>query len=163
MPFEIRPGENLIAQFALLDLPDGANFLGAYDNAHPYVALDVVVEAEVAYVCILATTGHTPPNGTYWTALSAIAATSVLSFIFQLVAAGGRATLTYSYDGVTLPANMLLVDGLATIEVLGKDTQGLTGAFKAQLTVTTLNGDYFVTGGQTDVVCEDNVIEVAPC
>lgn len=39
---------------------------GAYNNSTAYVVDDVVESAGTSYVCILASTGNTPPNGTYW-------------------------------------------------------------------------------------------------
>jgi hypothetical protein len=44
----------------------GFTWLGAYNGATAYVPYDVVEEDGSAYVCILASTGNTPPNGTYW-------------------------------------------------------------------------------------------------
>jgi hypothetical protein len=160
MPFQFHPGENLIVKLALLDMPDGANFLGAWSGATAYVVDDVVIEAEIAYICILGHTNHVPPNGTYWTPLSAIAATNVLNFKFEILPGG----ISYFYDGVILPPNMLLVDGLITIEVLAKDTVGLAvGTYEVKTTSTIADADYFASAGQTDVVCEEDVIEVTPC
>jgi len=163
MPFEIVSGENLIAKFALLDMPDGANFLGAWSGATAYVVDDVVIEAEIAYICILGHTNHVPPNGTYWTALSGTPAANILNFKFEIVAANKNAVISYFYDGVTLPSNMLLVDGMATIEVLAEDTADLSGTFEVRLTITVADVDYFASAGQTDVVCEEDVITIAPC
>ena len=39
---------------------------GAYNGATAYVVDDVVESSGSAYVCILASTGNTPPNATYW-------------------------------------------------------------------------------------------------
>ena len=43
---------------------------GAYNNGTAYVVDDVVESAGTSYVCILASTGNTPPNGTYWEVMS---------------------------------------------------------------------------------------------
>ena len=42
------------------------NWKGAYAGGTAYVVDDVVSSAGSSYVCILASTGNTPPNGTYW-------------------------------------------------------------------------------------------------
>ena len=42
------------------------NWRGAYAGGTAYVVDDVVSSAGSSYVCILASTGNTPPNGTYW-------------------------------------------------------------------------------------------------
>ena len=42
------------------------NWQGAYNGATAYVVDDVVESGGSAYVCILASTGNTPPNATYW-------------------------------------------------------------------------------------------------
>ncbi len=54
--------------------PVGMTWLGVYDNAHAYVANDVVSyddgDVTSSYICILATTGHIPTNATYWELVS---------------------------------------------------------------------------------------------
>ncbi len=162
MPFTIYSGENLILKFALLELPDGANWLGAWDSGTAYVVDDVVVESEIAYIAILGGTNHVPPNGTYWVALSATPAIDVLNFKFELVT-GGAAKVTYSYDGVTLPPMMTLVDGMIQIELLASDTLNLRGTFEVRITMTVANADYFDSDGQTDVICVADAITVTPC
>jgi hypothetical protein len=42
------------------------NWRGAYSGATAYVVDDVVESGGNSYVCILASTGNTPPNATYW-------------------------------------------------------------------------------------------------
>ena len=42
------------------------NWKGAYAGGTAYVVDDVVESGGSSYVCILASTGNTPPNGTYW-------------------------------------------------------------------------------------------------
>ena len=42
------------------------NWKGAYSGATAYVVDDVVESGGNSYVCILASTGNTPPNATYW-------------------------------------------------------------------------------------------------
>ena len=42
------------------------NWKGAYGGGTAYVVDDVVESGGSSYVCILASTGNTPPNGTYW-------------------------------------------------------------------------------------------------
>jgi hypothetical protein len=43
----------------------------AYDNAHAYSIGDLALSGGVTYYCVAATTGHAPPNATYWYALPA--------------------------------------------------------------------------------------------
>ena len=43
---------------------------GAYNASTAYVVDDVVESAGTSYVCILASTGNTPPNATYWEVMS---------------------------------------------------------------------------------------------
>jgi len=43
---------------------------GAYNGATAYVVDDVVESGGNSYVCILASTGNTPPNATYWELMS---------------------------------------------------------------------------------------------
>ncbi len=42
------------------------NWKGAYASSTAYTVDDVVESAGSSYVCILASTGNTPPNATYW-------------------------------------------------------------------------------------------------
>jgi len=42
------------------------NWRGSYSGATSYVIDDVVESGGNSYVCILASTGNTPPNATYW-------------------------------------------------------------------------------------------------
>ena len=46
------------------------NWKGAYNNATAYVADDVMSTAGASYICILASTGNTAPNATYWELMS---------------------------------------------------------------------------------------------
>ena len=46
------------------------NWKGAYNNATAYVADDVMSTAGASYICILASTGNTAPNATYWEMMS---------------------------------------------------------------------------------------------
>jgi len=46
------------------------NWKGAYSGATAYVVDDVVESGGSTYVCILASTGNTPPNATYWELMS---------------------------------------------------------------------------------------------
>jgi hypothetical protein len=71
----------------------------AYDNAHAYVQGDLASSGGVTYYCIAATTGHAPPNATYWYALP-----STLYELPNPYAEGDLATirLTQSNDVLTL-------------------------------------------------------------
>lgn len=46
-------------------------FRGAYSGATAYVVDDIVTYSNETYICILASTGNLPTNGTYWTKLAA--------------------------------------------------------------------------------------------
>ena len=67
------------------------NWKGAYAGGTAYVVDDVVSSAGSSYVCILASTGNTPPNGTYW----------------NLMAQGGTGSATT----LTTAGDMLYRDG----------------------------------------------------
>jgi hypothetical protein len=45
----------------------GLTFRGAYVGGTTYAPYDIVTIGGDSYICILASTGHTPPNATYWT------------------------------------------------------------------------------------------------
>ena len=46
------------------------NWRGAYNNSTAYVVDDVISSAGASYICILASTGNTAPNATYWELMS---------------------------------------------------------------------------------------------
>jgi len=46
------------------------NWKGAYNNSTAYVVDDVISSAGASYICILASTGNTAPNATYWELMS---------------------------------------------------------------------------------------------
>lgn len=46
------------------------NWRGAYDNSASYAVGDAVSSAGSSYICIAPTTGHAPPNATYWDVLA---------------------------------------------------------------------------------------------
>ena len=79
------------------------NWRGAYAGGTAYVVDDVVSSAGSSYVCILASTGNTPPNGTYW----------------NLMAQGG----TGSAATLTTTGDMLYRDG-SGLQRLGIGTAG---------------------------------------
>ena len=79
------------------------NWKGAYAGGTAYVVDDVVSSAGSSYVCILASTGNTPPNGTYW----------------NLMAQGG----TGSAATLTTTGDMLYRDG-SGLQRLGIGTAG---------------------------------------
>lgn len=49
----------------------GALNKGAWSGATAYIVADIVTSGGSSYICILAHTNHTPPNGTYWVVLAA--------------------------------------------------------------------------------------------
>ena len=79
------------------------NWKGAYAGGTAYVVDDVVSSAGSSYICILASTGNTPPNGTYW----------------NLMAQGG----TGSAATLTTTGDMLYRDG-SGLQRLGIGTAG---------------------------------------
>jgi len=79
------------------------NWKGAYAGGTAYVVDDVVESGGSSYVCILASTGNTPPNGTYW----------------NLMAQGG----TGSAATLTTTGDMLYRDG-SGLQRLGIGTAG---------------------------------------
>jgi hypothetical protein len=79
------------------------NWRGAYVGGTAYVVDDVVSSAGSSYVCILASTGNTPPNGTYW----------------NLMAQGGTGSATT----LTTTGDMLYRDG-SGLQRLGIGTAG---------------------------------------
>jgi hypothetical protein len=46
------------------------NWKGSYSGGTAYVVDDVVESSGSSYICILASTGNTPPNATYWELMS---------------------------------------------------------------------------------------------
>ena len=79
------------------------NWKGAYAGGTAYVVDDVVESGGSSYVCILASTGNTPPNGTYW----------------NLMAQGG----TGSAATLTTQGDILYRDG-SGLQRLGAGTNG---------------------------------------
>ena len=79
------------------------NWKGAYAGGTAYVVDDVVESGGSSYVCILASTGNTPPNGTYW----------------NLMAQGGTGSATT----LTTTGDMLYRDG-SGLQRLGIGTAG---------------------------------------
>lgn len=70
---EVGPqGPQGIQGVAGADGDDGISFIwkGAYDNGTAYVANDVVSYSGSTYICILASTGNIPTNGTYWSLMA---------------------------------------------------------------------------------------------
>jgi hypothetical protein len=61
---------NLYFRFHKLGAPVVVSGVSAWSNATNYVAGNVVSLSGTNYICILANTNHTPPNATYWYALT---------------------------------------------------------------------------------------------
>lgn len=73
--------------------------LEAYNNTHSYVPLNKVTLGGQTFQCILATTGNTPPNSTYWTLIAAKGtdgATNTINHIYTATTAGQT---TFSISG----------------------------------------------------------------
>jgi hypothetical protein len=69
------------------------NWRGAWNVATAYLINDGVAQAGSSYICILAHTGQTPPNATYWNQTAqagtvALATTSAIGGVPVLPAAG---------------------------------------------------------------------------
>lgn len=59
--------------------PVGATWKGAYNGATAYVANDLVSYSGSTYICILASTGNLPTNGTYWSLVAQKGAGDVIA------------------------------------------------------------------------------------
>jgi hypothetical protein len=98
MSYALNSGENLLFSFALIDLPTGVTWKGIYDNTVAYVVNDAVLGSDnIGYKCILASTGHAPPNATYWSVLPTIPASQIVGVVVELVDATKVAKVTYTY------------------------------------------------------------------
>lgn len=98
MSYALNSGENLLFKFGLFELTSGLTWKGVYDNATAYVVNDAVLGSNnLGYKCILAGTGHPPPNATYWTALPLIAAVDIKDALVELVDANGDVIVKYLY------------------------------------------------------------------
>ena len=135
--FQINAAENLQLNFDVYVLPATYQFQGAYNNATAYNLNDVVVPTGAtgiarksslgvirtspstsiaAYICILANTGHTPPNPTYWTPLSTIALTNLAFAMLELINASDVSTvqLPFTWVGAPITQPPILTSGLLT-------------------------------------------------
>jgi|DEB0MinimDraft_4_1074332.scaffolds.fasta_scaffold08835_2 hypothetical protein len=107
------------------------NWKGAYSGATAYVVDDVVESGGNSYVCILASTGNTPPNATYW----------------ELMASKGTDTSVLTTQG-----DVLYHDG-SSLARLGAGTSGQvlqTGGTGANPSWTTVSSD-MVKLAETDI------------
>jgi len=163
---QIKAGENILIKLGLFTMADGLTFQGAWDSGTAYVADDVVVNDSVAYKCILANTGQEPPNVTYWEPLPLIDADDVKAITVSLILALDefrQVRVSWVYvQGQPSPPNLTLVDGLLTLELLSADSATLMGIYDLQYAVTVADVTYS-SGGQTDVLCLEDVLEVTPC
>lgn len=99
MPAEIFAGENLMIETPLYVLAVGLTWKGPYNNATAYVIDDAVLgDDEIGYHCILASTGHAPPNATYWTALPAQPASAIKSIVLEVLKTGKAPVATWTYQ-----------------------------------------------------------------
>lgn len=64
---------------------------------------------------------------------------------------------------VSYPPNVLPADGLFQFELLDGDTQGMDGVYELRQTVRWIDTDYFASGGQADVLCTTEFLQVTPC
>lgn len=75
------------------------NWLGAWSGATAYVFGDGVSIAGSSYVCILAHTNHSPPNGTYWNLLAQAGAAGATGATGATGAAGATGARGLTWRG----------------------------------------------------------------
>jgi len=146
MPYAINSGENLLLQFNLIELTSGLTWKGVYDNTTAYVVNDAVLATDShGYKCILNSTGHAPPNATYWTVLADVPPEDIMDVTVEIVdQSNGKTVVTYVYALSTPQTSGLLVIGqkyMITAFVSGDDFSNL-GA-------TNATGNVFVATGDT--------------
>lgn len=160
----LKPGENVLIRLGLFIIAPGLVDKGEWDVATAYVVDDVVTHNYVGYKCILNHTGQEPPNATYWELLPIVNVADIISIGIALKNDKGENAVTWLYlTGGPNPSNVTLIDGQLTIELLNIDSINLLGIYDLEYLVTLVNTD-FSSGGQTDVVCVENLLEfVLPC
>jgi hypothetical protein len=117
-------------------------WLGVYNNAVAYVPNDVISSGGVAYICIATTTGHAPPNVTYWVAIGAAGGAG--SATFTWVAKTADYTVAATDSGIAVDAS----SGNVTITLLTAVGTSSQFAFK-RLDASTHTVTIATTGGQT--------------
>lgn len=98
MPYEINAGENLVIKIALMAMSDGQTFQGDWSAIPTYVVDDVVVSAQIAYLCTAPHTNHEPPNASYWDVVPSIAASDVKSVQVELISPSVKTPDTWAYE-----------------------------------------------------------------
>ena len=89
--------------------PPGITWQGAWNSSTYYVLNDAVSIGGTSYICILANTNQTPPNGTYWNVLAqsgsvtsvGLSAPALFTVSGSPITSSGTLALTYS--GTALP------------------------------------------------------------
>ncbi len=160
----LSPGENVLIRLGLFIIADGLTDKGAWDSVTAYVADDVVTDNYVGYKCILANTNQQPPNITYWEPLPIVDVDDILKIEVRLINTESVAAVTWLYVAdQPIPVNLTIVDGLLTVELLAADSANLLGVYDLEYLVTLINTDY-MSGGQTDAVCVEDLLEFTlPC
>jgi hypothetical protein len=148
MPYAINSGENLLFKFALIALADGLTWKGLYVNTTAYIVDDAVLGSDNnGYKCILAGTGHAPPNVTYWTVLPPIPAANIADVAVELVDVNGNTVVAYGYTlGVPQTSGTLVVGQRYII------TDFNTGDDFTNVGATNVTGSEFVATADTPTV-----------
>lgn len=122
--FEIFSGENLMIQVPIYVLEAGWTWKGVYDAATAYVTDDAILGLDnIGYHVIAPTTGHAPPNATYYEVLDPVQARTITSIVMQLVPVTDMSktvvSWTYKKLGISLTAAPLVVGTQYIIQVYG--------------------------------------------
>lgn len=172
--FSINAGENQEINFDIYSM-SGGTWQGVYINTQAYNVGDVVVPstingeavhrddvvgvlrgdpatANIAYKCILGTTGNPPPNVTYWQALSVILANTVEGAFLEMLDSNSNVLVTWLYKWGA-PLNVGLLDGLLKFELLPTDTKTRpTGSYGLNLSVSILDESFVSSSAETYVL-----------
>jgi hypothetical protein len=100
---EIFAGENLLIQAPLFELATGLTWRGRYDPAFAYVVNDALLgDDNIGYKVIANTTGHPPPNVTYYTVLPAVQAETIKGILIELVQ-NKKVLVSWLYQWISAP------------------------------------------------------------
>lgn len=162
--FNISRGENLLIQFALISLPEGSTFIGAWDFTHTYTLNDVVSEAGIYYISLAnGNINHNPVSSpSFWTPLPVLSASDVLAVHAALRPLGTETeSVVWKYKaGHPAPSDVNLADGLLKLELLSEDSETLEGHYDLAVELTTKSTLYIASGAQTDVDIASDVLNV---
>jgi len=135
-PTSINAGENLLIKAPLFTMDAGLLFRGAYNSAIAYVVNNAIIGSDlIAYKVTANTTGNAPPNGSFYSALTALATTSTNYILVELIQSG-RAPVTWLYQYVGSPLTQIATQ-----------TSGLLVADAKYKIITFVAGDDFTNVG----------------